>query len=344
MGITIKDVAEKAGVAPSTVSRVIHNNPKISRDTRDRVRLAMDELGYHPNAAARSLAKGKTQTLGLIIPDSEKNLFIKPFIMQAMRGLSIQARHCGYNILYSFVCSEEEEVESLEQFVSQNIVDGVILTTARDDDKSMVYLEKKRFPYVVIGRPDTKYTHALWVDNDNQKAMYDMVNHFLNKGLRRIAFMGGPLTYRVTRNRLEGYKKALKERGITPDETLIHLADDFQEADGFRGMEVLLSAGKPEAVAGADDYLIIGALSLLKQKGLFLPVSGFNNTAKGSFLSPALTTMDIQSEELGRKAADLLIGTLENENTPLRNYTVETRLIERLSSQVQPDNSGLSIP
>ena len=258
MGITIKDVAEKAAVAPSTVSRVIHNNSRISEETRRRVRQAMDELGYHPNAAARSLARGKTRTLGLIIPDSEEDLFVKPFFTQALRGLSIEAKKQGYNIMFTFSVSQEEELSSLEQFVRQNIVDGIVLMTARDDDRSMAFLEEKDCPYVVIGRPAQNYRKALWVDNDNLDAMFRMCRYFLQQGKKKIAFLGGPLTYRVTRNRLEGYKKALKEGGISPEDELIYLGSDFMESDGFKGMEKILSRGMPDAVVAADDSLAIG--------------------------------------------------------------------------------------
>lgn len=331
MGVTIKDVADRAGVAASTVSRVIHDNPRISEETRIRVRLAMEELGYHPNAAARSLAKGKTQTLGLIIPNSENDLFIKPFFITAMRGLSIEAQRRGYNIMFSFASSEEEEVCSLQRFVRQNAVDGVILMTSRDEDKSMAFLESKGFPYVVIGRPEARFSRALWVDNDNHKAMHAMVRYFQERGKKHIAFLGGPMGYRVTQNRLRGYRDALTEAGQEGE--LVELCGGFLEEDGYEGAKRLLERARPDAIAAADDFLAIGAMNYMDRAGLSLPLSGFNNTMKGGIIRPALTTVDIRSALLGTRAADLLITRLERPESSAAYSVVDTLLIERESSR-----------
>lgn len=332
MGSTIKDVAKKAGVAPSTVSRVIHKHPKISKETKIRVRQAMKELGYHPNAAARSLARGKTHTLGLIIPNSEEELFVKPFFILAMRGLSIAARRKGYNIMFSFSNNEREEVESLKQFAHQNIVDAVILMTSRNGDKSMACLEEENCPYVVIGQPDRQFHKALWVDNDNRKAMYLMVQYFLNRGKKRIAFLGGPESFMVTRNRLTGYREALASYGIPNDENLIYMGKGFQETSGYEGAKKLLGTSSPDAIVAADDFLAMGVLDYMKESGRMIPLSGFNNSMKGSLISPSLTSVDIQSEKLGASAAELLIGNLESQNERRQNLIVETKLIERESS------------
>jgi len=337
MRVTIKDVAEKAGVAPSTVSRVIHENPKISVDTQVKVKQAMDELGYHPNAAARSLARGRTHTLGLIIPNSEKDLFVKPFFIRAMRGLSIEAQRNGYNIMFSFSNSEEEEVLFLKRYVRQNVIDGVILMTSRENDKCMAFLEEKEFPYVVIGRPENQYSHALWVDNDNFQAMYNMVNYFLSMGYKNIAFIGGPEGFSVTRDRLRGYREALRTHGIDSSEALIRQTEEFEEEQGYKAIAHILSSTQPDCIAAADDSLAMGALKWMDEHNRYIPIAGFNNTTKGEFLKPSLTTVDIQPEELGTRAASLLIQHLDDEEAALRYSIVDTLLIERESTSLPKD-------
>ncbi len=332
MSVTIKDVARKAGVAPSTVSRVIHGNPKISEETQERVRQAMGVLGYHPNAAARSLARGRSYTLGLMIPNSEDDLFVKPFFIMAMRGLSIEAQRRGYNIMFSFSSGEEEEVSLLKRFVRTNVVDGVILMTSRRDDKCMAFLEEKNCPYVVIGRPESRFLHALWVDNDNVRAMYNLVAYFLKAGRRRIAFLGGPADFSVTRDRLRGYRDALKAHGVERDDSLVFLAPGFQERDGYALAGKILSGAMADAIAAADDFLALGMASYMEERGTILPIAGFNNTMKGSVIRPRLTSVDIQPELLGTRAAELLIGHLEGEDSLPPYSIVETILMEREST------------
>ena len=332
MSITIKEVAEYAGVAPSTVSRVVHNNPKISLETQEKVREAMKVLGYHPNAAARSLARGRTHTLGLIIPNSAEDLFTKPFFIMAMRGLSIEAQRRGYNIMFSFSSSAEEEVSFLKQFIRQNIVDGVILMTSSRDDKCMAYLEEKRCPYTVIGRPESRFEHALWVDNDNFQAMYNLVSNLLQKGLRRIALLGGPQQFSVTQNRLRGYQEALRTHGITIDEDLICLAGTYREVEGYQGMKTVSQRTSFDSVIATDGFIALGALDYLKEHDAMVPIAGFNNTTRSQCSTPPLTTVDIQPELLGRRAAALLIDHLSGIEHAPRYAIVDTILIEREST------------
>ncbi len=323
------DVAKLSGVSPSTVSRVIHDSSRISDATKQRVRQAMEHLGYHPNAAARSLVRGETRTIGLIIPNSEDDLFFRPFFIMAMRGISIEAQKHGYNIMYSFSNNEPEEVEFLKKYILRNHVDGIILMVSRENDRCMEYLEGRDVPYAVIGHPDNRYAKALWVDNDNFMAMYDVVTRLLSSGLQRVAFLGGLPDMSVTRDRLRGYKEALRTHGMDIDEDLIYTAPGFQESDGYEGMKTLIGRSHPDGVASADDLLALGALECMKEQGFSLPVIGFNNTIKGAIKSPTLSSVDIRPDQLGAKAADLLIKKLMGEETSVNFCIVDTQLIER---------------
>lgn len=332
MDVTIKDVAKLANVATSTVSRVIANNPKISESTKNKVYEAMKELNYQPNAIARSLANKSTKTLGLILPNTDKDLFINSFFVQTMRGISHYAQKKGYYIMYAYSDNEDEEVEVIKKFISSKWVDGIILTTARSDDKCISYLKKGNHPFVVIGKPEDNDT--LWVDNDNINAMYNVVNYLIKKGNRNIAFIGGPHELNVTRNRLEGYKIALEENDIDIDENKIIEESDFTELRGFEAMKKILSHTVPDAVVTTDDLIAFGVMKATKDiKDKNISIVGFNNTLLADYKTPSLTSVDINSEKLGYFAAKLLIDKLENKEIRTTNYIVDTELVERESTK-----------
>ena len=329
MAITIKDVAILAGVSPSTVSRVIHNNPKISEDTKKIVNDAMEKLKYHPNAVARSLANSTTKTIGLILPNSSDDLFTRPFFIEAMRGISIYAQDNNYNLMYCFSKSEEEEVEFIRNYINSGWVDGIVLFTARKEDKCIAYLQKRDFPFVVIGQPDNG-EDILWVDNDNIQSMYNVTSYLVQKGYREIALITGPEQFAVTQHRMSGYLQALNARGLKENKDLILTGESFSEETGYLCMNQILESDiKVEAIAAADDFLAFGAMKAMKEKNVELPIVGFNNSPRSSFQNPTLSSVDINPVLLGKNAAELLIKNLQNKNIPFKNVIVGTRLIER---------------
>ena len=332
MRVTISDVAREAGVSASTVSRVIHDNPRISTETKQRVQTTMEALGYYPNALARSLANSTTRNLGLILPNSSENLFVNPFFIEAMRGIGVEAQARGYNIMFSFSNNEKEEVGFIKNYIKSRWVDGIILLANRENDQCVAYLREKDFPFVVVGRPD-RTESTLWVDNDNFHAVYNVVNMLINRGCRKVAFVGGPGSFSVTRDRLDGYRQALSIRGMAVDENLIGLGADFSEEGGRLTMEAILDTVEPDAVVATDDHIAFGARDALYSRNLKdVAIVGFNNTLRGRYQSPALTSVDVNPAELGRDAAALLIDSITGEETGGSHRIVETVLVEREST------------
>lgn len=328
MPITIKDVAKLAEVSPSTVSRVIADNPKISQATKEKVYKAMEELRYKPNAIARSLANRKTMTLGLIVPNSDTNLFLNPFFMRAMRGISIYSQKHGYHIMYTYTSKIEEEIKFLKEFVNSNLVDGIILMTTVENDACIRYLKKENFPFVVIGRPE-HVESTLWVDNDNFQAMYNVVNKLVSSGHSEIGYIGGSMSYNFSRDRYEGYLRALSVRGIPINEGLIVHESDFSMQFGYNACERIFKEHRPTAIVTTDDLLGYGALKYLnEQEILDVKVTGFNNIAMNEFQKPALTSVDIHAEELGYQAAKLLIKNLKHEEDS-NHFIVDTHIVDR---------------
>jgi DNA-binding LacI/PurR family transcriptional regulator len=333
MAVTIKDVARAANVAPSTVSRVLANSSKISEQTKEKVFAAIKQLNYHPNVIARSLANKSTKILGLVLPSEAEDLFKNPFFIQIMTGISVYAQRKGYYIMYAFSKSEKEELNFIRNYANSKLVDGVILLTSRQNDKCIKFLNKIKFPFVVVGRPENT-EDVLWVDNDNFKAMYDVVDKILLKGHKNVAFIGGPKDLNMSKDRLDGYKKALEVHGVPIDEKLIVQKEDFSEVCGYEAMVDILKYKTPTAVVTTDDLLAFGALKAINEKvDKNIAVVGFNNTPLAIYQRPALSSVDINAEKLGFYAAKLLIDKLENEEMVFTHYMVETVLIERESTQ-----------
>lgn len=331
MPVTIKDVAKIANVSPSTVSRVIANNPKISDATKQIVYKAMEELDYKPNIIARSLANRKTYTLGLILPTKNEEIFENPFFIQAMRGLSTYAQKKDYYIMYSYCMSVEDELKAAETFIHSKWVDGIILMASRIDDPCVQFLRKKEHPFVVIGRPDDYKDESLWVDNDNVGAMYNVVKQLIEQGHKKIGFIGGEQQFTVYRHRLRGYKQALEDFGIMYDEALVVL-DEPTEQKAYEGTIEMLSHTIPDAIIGTDDTLAFGAYKALNEKGLDnIAIAGFNNTPMALYKTPSLSSVDINAEKLGEEAAKLLIQHLNNEDTK-KHVIVDAEYIERDST------------
>lgn len=332
MSVTIKDVAHRANVSPSTVSRVISNNSRISDATKERVRAAMAELNYQPNLIARSLTNKSTKTLGLLLPGSKTDLLLNPFFVQAMRGISSYAKEKGYYILFTHADNNEDEVEVLSNLVGSQWVDGLILTTVKDNDKSIAFLQYKKHPFVVIGKPDDE-KHTYWVDNDNIKAMYDVVDLLIKKGKKNIGFIGGSHEFKVTKYRLLGYLKALKVNNIKADLNLIYEKDYTEEA-AYEATKEMIEYCTPDAIVTTDDLIAFGVQrALLEQDINNVSLVGFNNTVISQYKKPSISSVDINAEKLGMFAAKLLINQIENTPMETNNYIIDTRLIERDSTK-----------
>ena len=332
MHVTIKDVAKASGVSPSTVSRVIADNPKISDKTKTRVYEAMKKLNYQPNLIARSLANKRSYTLGMILPAKEEKIFDNPFFLQAMRGLSTYAQERGYYIMYNYCLSEADELKTIKDFVASKWVDGIILSSARFEDKNVEYLFQIEHPFVVIGTPETHREQILYVDNDNVDDMEKVVDRLIGQGHREIAFAGGEYQFTVNRRRLRGYRNALEKHGIPYDEGLV-MKEGISDSRAYKEMKEILKHRMPDAIVGVNDPVAYGAYKAVHEvTGKEIALAAFNNTALSQYHRPNISSVDVQSEELGRMAASLLIDRIENKPIKSNKVIVDTDYIEREST------------
>ena len=329
--ITIKDVAREAGVATSTVSRVLSNNPRISDETRERVHEAVKKLNYKPNPIARSLANNKTRILGVIIPSKADDILTNSFFINAMKGMSLYAQSKNYYITYAFTKENESEIESIKEITGANLVEGIILLRVNENDESIKYLKGMNFPFVAIGRPeDTK--DVLWVDNDNFQAMYGIVNKLIKKGHKKIGFIGAMKSLNMSKDRLKGYKMALEVNGISYDDNLVIHSTQFNEEEGYKVANDLIKDNNVSAIVTTDDLLAFGVGKVIKENKISnMALVGFNNNQLAQYQIPPLASVHINADKLGYYAAKLLINNLEGDTGTNTHYIVNTEFIERES-------------
>lgn len=337
---TVKDVAERAGVAPSTVSRVIADNPRISAATKERVRAAMRELNYHPNAIARSLVHQRAHAIGVVMSQTAEAALANPFFAEVLRGIGSVAREARHNIMLTTASSREDEYNESLSLLRQRRVDGLILLTSRREDALVRRLRNDGHPFVVLGRvpgDDVPY-----VNNDNVAAARGATDHLVALGHRRIGFLGGPGEFIVSEDRLRGYEEGLAAAGIPHDRRLIKVTD-FSYEDGYAATRRLLaSAGDVTAVLAVDDMLALGAAAAARDLGLRLPeqlsVVGFNDSPVCPHVAPPLTSVSIPIFELGEGAARMLLDMLANDESP-RRMLLPARLVVRASTAPPGRNS-----
>ena len=331
MKVTIKDVAKEAKVSASTVSRVLSNSPRISDETKEKVYKVIEKLKYKPNAIARGLVNNKTRILGVVLPEEAENLLSNPFFIQAMKGISSYAEKKEYYITYAFSNNKESEKKHIKDLTSSGLIEGMLLLRPKENDENIKYLKEINFPFVIMGR--LKYTEGVfWVDNDNFKAMYNIVNKLIDKGHTNIALIGAKKELNVCKDREKGYKVALEMNAINYSENLVSYGEDLKEEEGYMQMKKILEKIKPTAVVAMDDLLAIGAMKALKEKDLNdLSIVGFNNIPLDKFQKPELASVDINGVDLGYYATKLLIDKIEEVEDIRDHYIIETTFIERES-------------
>jgi len=329
---TIKDVAKNAGVSPSTVSRVINNHPRISSETKKKVKESMKKIGYHPNIIARSLVKQKTNTLGLVMPYSTEEAFADPFYSEILRGIGSVAQNKEYSLLLITSNGEKEELEATLKAVRSKRVDGLLILRAKSNDALISELKELETPFVIVGRPEDENDN-FWVNNDNIESSKKLVEYLIGLGHEKIGVITGNNEYIVYRDRLEGYRRALEDNGLEYNSNYIIQTTGHHGLTTRYTRELLESYPELTAIFAVDDLMGYGAILGIKELGLKVPeniaVVGFNNNPLSQLIAPALTTVDINIFELGSTATKSLINIINQEPTEYYHEIVKTNIIVR---------------
>lgn len=326
---TIREVAEKAGVSITTVSHVVNNTRFVSEDVRMRVNDAIRETNYQPNALARSLRRGKTHTIGLIIPDSSN-----PFFAEVGRAVEGEAFAKGYSVIFCNTEGNPVREDFYLDVLAKKQVDGIILVSGGRPSQSFIQVHDRQTPLVIVDR-DSSDLAIDTVLTDNLGGGLLATQHLISLGHKRIACLTGPSSVSPSAQRVNGYKQALQEAGLPYDESLVCRGDYTAAAGWTHGRELIKMANRPTAIFACNDMMAIGVLRAAAETGIRVPedlaLVGFDDIELAAYANPGLTTIAQDKQKIGETAVNLLVEKIGDQEINGRREFLQPTLVVRKS-------------
>jgi LacI family transcriptional regulator len=339
--VTLKDLAVQLNLSITTVSRALAGYGDVAESTRQRVLEAAHEMGYVPDATARRLQKGRTDTIGFVIPTSGPR-FSDPYFSELLAGIGNEAARNQYDLLVS-TCAPDtpEEDEAYRHKVEGRLVDGLLVVRTRIKDRRIQYLASTGFPFVSFGRSELDLDFP-YVDEDGFKGMDLVTQHLIDRGHRRIACIVPPHGLMFSTYRCAGIQAALRRNGL-PLEERYCIHSDLTQRGGFRAMRELLELSPlPTAVIACNDLMALGAISASQSQGLVVgrdvAVTGFDDIPLAEHSHPPLTTVRQPIYAIGRQICQMLIQLIQGKPLVEHHVLLQPELIVRESSG--PGKSG----
>jgi LacI family transcriptional regulator len=327
--ITIKEVAAATGVSFGTVSRVINNDVHVKQATRERVLSAMQQMGFVVNRQARSLAGGKTNTVGVLVPDLGTG-----YIGEIIRGIDAELSFADLDlILYTTHRTASKEANYVAN-LAKGMVDGLLLVLPRSLAGFIGTLTQRNFPFVLIDHQGTGQDCPA-VGATNWQGGYNATEFLIKLGHQRIGFITGSMDLGCSVDRLAGYRSALRTYHIPESPELIFEGTFFQP-DGYAGASALLDLPvAPTAIFASNDVMAMGVMDAVRNRGLRVPddvsILGFDDIPQASLVRPALTTINQPLEKMGRVATQMLLDLLQNPGKKAERIELPTQLVVRES-------------
>ncbi len=340
MAITIKDIAERAGVTHSTVSRALHDSPLISAETTERVHKVALELGYLPSAAARSLKTHQTHALGVVLSNIDD-----PFFSEILQGIEDVAQANGYSLFIAASQRDPLREQTIVRAMREHSVDGVIICSTSFSASQGHSLVQVGVPIVVINNEAAEdYRYSIY--HDDVDGTRQITRHLIELGHRKIAYLGNSLSGRTTLARLDGFRQEMAAAGLPIPPQYFLQAPGGGPEQGLAGLDLLLDLpDRPTALICFNDMMAIGVLKGLQQLGIQVPtefsLTGFDNIVFSTYTNPPLTTFDQPKRSIGAKAAEQLLTLLhspagENDPNRPRIQMLQGRLLVRKSTAPPP--------
>ncbi|MBN1535425.1 MAG: LacI family DNA-binding transcriptional regulator [Anaerolineales bacterium] len=336
--VTIFEVAAEAGVSFATVSRVINNDVHVKPETRQRVLKTMQRLGFVANRQARSLAGGKSNTIGLLVPDLGT-----AYIGEIIRGIDTELSWSDLDlILYTTHRTAAKEANYVAN-LAHGMVDGLLLVLPRNPVDYIETLTLRKFPFVLIDHQGTA-ENCPAVGATNWQGAYTATEYLIQLGHERIGFITGSMDLGCSEDRLKGYRSALRTHHI-PDKPELVYEGDFFQPDGYAGACALLDLeNPPTAIFASNDVMAMGVLDAVRNRGQRIPddisVVGFDNIPQSAMVYPPITTVQQPLEQMGRVAAQMLINILKKNEKESNRIELPTELIVRSSTSSPRDRAG----
>jgi DNA-binding LacI/PurR family transcriptional regulator len=332
--VTILDIARILNISKSTVSRAITGHPRVKPETRKKVLELAEELDYQPNMMAINLVSNKSFTIGIIVPE-----FVTSFFPQIVAGAQQQAAEAGYTVLISPSNEDYNTEVTNAKVMIANRVDGILVSLTKETKNfdHLKIFQRKGIPIVFFNRVCNEMAVPKVVIDDYDAA-YHAVEHLIATGRKRIAHLGGPEGLPVSQKRLSGYKDALTKHNIPIDPELIIAYDLTLSKVAIYIKHFMSLPAPPDAIFAINDPTAIEIMKVVKKLGLSIPenvaIVGFANNYGSDFISPGLTTVNVPVKEMGRMAAELLLGMVGKEPAQWKAVTkvIKTELIVRGST------------
>jgi DNA-binding LacI/PurR family transcriptional regulator len=326
---TLEDVAARAGVGRGTASRVINGAARVSARAREAVQAAIEELGYVPNQAARSLVTKRTDAIALVIAESEERVFGEPFFAGVVRGIGAVLGEADKQLV--LLLAPANRAGHIDEYLTRQHVDGVLLLSLHDDDTLPGRIRERGIPVVLGGGP-LPGPGVGYVDNDNAEGARLAVTHLLERGRSRIATIAGPADMAAAQHRLAGYLSALRAAGVEPL-TVEH--GGFSQTGGETAMRSLLARHPDlDAVFAASDPMAAGAMAVLREAGRSVPddvaVVGFDDSAVA--VSLGLTSIHQSAGAMGRAMVEVLFEAIADRGAEPPRRILPTYLVVRSTS------------
>lgn len=329
--ITIADVAKRAGVSKMTVSRVINNSGYIGQETRERVEQAIQELGYIPNALARSLRFKQTRIIGLIVTD-----ITNPFFTTLARGVEDTASEQDFSVIF---CNTDESPDEEARYVNvlmQKQVDGLLLVPAGGSRESLEALHQHKLPFVLLDR-HIPQANVDAVYCDNAEGAYRLIKHLLDLGHERITVLSGPAEVSSAADRVAGCRRALNEAGLGQNVTPVYYGPFTVEGGYEAAKQALAAIPRPTAMFAANNFIAVGALRAIHEAGLKLvedvSLVAFDDLALSYIVEPFMTIIEQPAYEMGQRATALLLDRLAGQGPDApQEIVLPTQMFVRTSS------------
>ncbi len=330
MKANIYDVAKKAGVSVVTVSRVINNASTVRQSSRDKVMKAIKELNYQPSSAAQSLARGKTNVIGLLIPN-----LTDPFIMEVVDSVDRELEKKGYFLALSVIGKSDDSTIRSNFLFQHDRVDGILILTPIFEDDYVTSLKNKNIPFVIMDNQLFPFTVSSIVV-DNFKGGYDITRHLLELGHLKFGCIGGPEEFLSAKHRIDGFNTALAEVGIEPYKIS---RGEFDITTGYEVTTKWIEDNElPTAIICGDDHIAFGAIDALRETGLRVPedvsVVGYDDHPFASKLHPHLTTVKQPAVEIGVKGVEALFNAMNGKEKQHVVVKLPPELIIRHSTSI----------
>jgi len=326
--VTMKDIAEMAGVSKATVSMVMNKkDASISDATREKILKIAKEMSYIPNSIARSLSTKKSGTIGIILPD-----ITNPFFSEMARAIEDEAERLEYNLI---ICNTDNDIDKEEKYIElliSKLIDGVIFMSGGKSNESITLLNNNNVPFVLVDRYIESYKDHYGVFCLNKQGVKDGIKYLYEKGKRKIVFVKGTENLEISKQRLEGYIDAMKNYGIYEEKYIFE--GDFNVEGGVIATEKIISCfHNLDAIFYSNDMMALGGMKILLRNGYIIPrdisVVGFDNIQISAVIEPELTTIAQPIYIMGKKACSILIDVINGKLPIEKQVYFETELIIR---------------